>query len=122
KLSTFDNVLTFSPFSFEEILSGKLLDYINGFDGVLFSYNDVCSVRYNGSITTRMLLAEGAQVPIYIFGNEPKFVAEMKINGDFKVVKDIKSLVHYLDNHKFDSKGKLYVERANKFLNIIRDK
>ncbi|EGR1457292.1 hypothetical protein D8K06_25225, partial [Vibrio parahaemolyticus] len=122
KLSAIDNIFTFPPFSFEEILSGKLLDYINDFDGVLFSYNDVCSIRYNGSITTRLLLAEGAQVPVYIFGDEPKYISEMRINGDFKVVKDSNSLIHCLNNHEYDNKGELYVERANKFLKILKDK
>ena len=122
KLSTIDNIFTFPPFSFEEILSGKLLDYINDFDGVLFSYNDVCSIRYDGSITTRLLLAEGAQVPIYIFGDEPKYISEMRINGDFKVVKDSNSLILYLNDYEFNNKGTSYTKRANKFLEILKDK
>lgn len=36
--------------------------------------------------------------------------------------KDSNSLIHCLNNHEYDNKGELYVERANKFLKILKDK
>ncbi|WP_165387350.1 hypothetical protein, partial [Vibrio vulnificus] len=121
----YDNIITFKPFNFESILNGDLIKYISQFDGVLFSYNDVSKIRYNSSITTRLLLAEGCGVPVYIFGKRPDFLDDELIHGVFKCVNNVYELLSELANmndnvDKFVT-GMTALERAKKFIGFLKD-
>ncbi|WP_305461462.1 hypothetical protein [Photobacterium leiognathi] len=71
-----DNVNVFNPFSFKEILNGDLLSYISSFDAVLYSYSTVNEIRYNNSVTTRLLLSEGSGVPVYTNNKIPELIKD----------------------------------------------
>ncbi|ENI4486273.1 hypothetical protein ABXZ88_002106 [Vibrio fluvialis] len=115
------NIITYKPFDFENILNGDLIKYINQFDGVLFSYNDVSKVRYNSSITTRMLLAEGCDIPVFILGNRPEFLDDELIHGRFKCVSNIDELSNELTDVDKCLTGMTAFYRAKEFISFLKD-
>ncbi len=99
-LKEHSNIHTFKPFSFDEILDGKLSEYISSFDGVLYAYNDVSVFRYNSSITTRLLLAENSNVPVYIYGAKPEYFNDLTLNIESYNFNDVSKLVELIENKK----------------------
>lgn len=88
-----DYIRYFEPFSFSDILKGKLAKYISSFNGVLFSYSNVNSFRYHGSVTTRLLLAESCGVKIYVQGGVPDVIHESLIDVDMKSFGSLDELI-----------------------------
>jgi hypothetical protein len=116
-----ENVKFFEPFSFEAILRGKLLSYINNFDGVLYCYKDLSKVRYHGSITTRLLLAESAKVPVYIFGEKPHYSTEKLLAIDIISVDNCTKLLEHLSNNYISNIDiEKYNCRVNKITEIFK--
>lgn len=110
------NIKTFKPFDFQEILDGKLKKYINTFDGVLYTYNDVSSFRYNSSITTRLLLAEGCIPPIYMLGNLPTYLSDDYLNINVRKIEDF----YDIEDIKVVEKDNKLDDRAKNLLDFIK--
>ncbi|HDY7922013.1 TPA: hypothetical protein RQK49_001940 [Vibrio vulnificus] len=119
-LSNTQNIHTFKPFTFDEILEGKLTEYISTFDGVLYAYNDVSDFRYHSSITTRLLLAENSNVPVYIYGYKPEYINEANLNMELYNFSDISNLVDIMSNKKCCVNSEYrYHERLGRFNGFI---
>lgn len=115
------NIKFFPPFSLDGILNGELLGFIKNFDGVLFYYNGVNTLRYNMSVTTRLILAESAGVPVYFKGVVPKFLEEKNLDIEVKRyndASDLKNMINLGNNKKPISKELIKV-RMNKFKNFL---
>lgn len=95
----------FEPFSFDDILAGKLRCFINKFDGVLYSYNDSNALRCRISVTTRLLLAESSEVPVYVFGQLPSALSESLLDILPIKVETIDTLVDLLENGESSRKN-----------------
>jgi len=120
KFGTIVNVKFFKPFDFNQILNADLINFINEFDGVLYSYNDVSNIRYNGSITTRMLLAERSSIPVFIYGEKPLFLSDNSLSLDCHDFNDIDKLADKLKSFNMPSIDEnKYKVRINKFIEFI---
>ncbi|CAH3813871.1 hypothetical protein AI2799V1_2889 [Enterobacter cloacae] len=85
------NVKTFEPFSFEEIIEGKLSKFCAGFDGVLVAYGPMSKLREDLTYPTRYALALLQNLPIFIQAG--RFSSLMEITA-----KNMKNrIVYYSD-------------------------
>ncbi|USD29090.1 hypothetical protein J8Z24_03060 [Pseudoalteromonas sp. SCSIO 43201] len=61
-----ENLKYFTPFTYQEIMEGKLAQFMSDFDGVLVAYNNMNNARTNLSYPTRFALGLLACKPIYL--------------------------------------------------------
>lgn len=94
------NIKTFEPFTYQEMLDGKLGDFISGFSASIVLYNDLNNLRTSISYPTRFALATSGRRPILI----PKDVFDgiENIKDEFSlseilVFKDISEIKSLLD-------------------------
>ncbi|SKA13838.1 Uncharacterised protein [Vibrio cincinnatiensis] len=118
-LISHENIKEFTPFNFQEILEGKLSAFINRFDGVIYAYNDPSKLRYNMSITTRLLLAESALVPVYIYGEMPDSIRDNNLDLQAYSYSTIDDLRNLIDSKKSKMELGRQQERKIRFLNFI---
>ncbi|HHI5411139.1 TPA: hypothetical protein ACPXMY_002600 [Vibrio metoecus] len=114
-----ENIKEFTPFNFQEILEGKLSAFINRFDGVIYAYNDPSKLRYNMSITTRLLLAESAFVPVYIYGEMPYSIRDNNLDLQAYSYSTIDDLRNLIDSEHTKVELGWQQKRKIRFLNFI---
>ncbi|UMM02854.1 hypothetical protein MKR81_15070 [Vibrio campbellii] len=96
-----ENIKYYTPFTYQEMLAGKLSQYIQGFDAVLVIYNNLENLRANISYPTRFAMATlGIDVPIIIK------------KGQFKAIDEIYSKTNRL----------LHYESEKELINICKNK
>ena len=93
------NVNYFKPFSFEEILSGELAEFINKFDGVLMLYGKMSRLRQKLTYPTRYALATLSEVPILVKRDVYDSLEELSSNQVF-FYDDLKDIVSLLNLNK----------------------
>lgn len=82
------NVHYFSPFSFEQILSGDLSKFCSNFDAVLVAYGDMSYLREKLTYPTRYALAD--LLPISILIKKDRFISLSEI-----INKSDKEIIYY---------------------------
>lgn len=75
------NVKTFEPFSFEEIIEGKLSNFCSEFDGVLVAYGPMSKLREHLTYPTRYALALLQNLPIFIQAGRFSSLMEITSNN-----------------------------------------
>lgn len=75
------NVKTFEPFSFEEIIEGKLSNFCSDFDGVLVAYGPMSKLREYLTYPTRYALALLQNLPIFIQAGRFSSLMEITSNN-----------------------------------------
>ncbi|MCD9490697.1 hypothetical protein GLP30_07590 [Photobacterium phosphoreum] len=107
------NIKTFKPFTFQQILDGKLKEYIDSFNGVLYAYNEASFFRYNSSITTRLLLAEECIPPVYVLGELPIYLSDCYLDMNIKGINTFSNIENnkmVRNNNKIGDRVKLLLD------------
>ncbi|WP_324022709.1 hypothetical protein [Aeromonas caviae] len=90
-----DNINTFKPFSYSQIVEGHLTKFLSHFDGVLMIYNDINNARTASGFPTRFALSLFANIPVFV--NSDAFVfLKNKFNGvvyEFNTPDDIECVI-----------------------------
>lgn len=92
------NVKTFEPFSFEEIIEGKLSNFCAGFDGVLVAYGPMSKLREDLTYPTRYALALLQNLPIFIQAGRFSSLMEItaqNLKNSIVYYSDVKEIVNY---------------------------
>lgn len=97
---TYPALTTFPPFSFEDIRSGLLYEYLLNFDGIILTYNTLPTARTYSSFPTRFALAIQNDIPVYLEkGMYPAI--ERQFVGLVHTYSSINELVSMINSGKF---------------------
>ncbi|WP_068711525.1 hypothetical protein [Vibrio tritonius] len=96
------NVKYFNPYTYQEMLDGKLSTFVSQFNAVIMLYNDLDNLRSNISYPTRFAMGTLGLIPILIKSNQFKAIEELYKNNNTVVLFDnYQELLNICKNKEF---------------------
>lgn len=82
----YKNIYQYTPFSYEQILEGKLADFCSGFDAALIAYGQMSSLREKLTYPTRFAMAALQNIPVLIQSSRFESLTEIVQNFPNEVI------------------------------------